>query len=106
MPETKAYTLNFEAEPPKTERKGRGKPEYKNTIDAFVLSEKDYAKVEIPRGTKLFNVQLGLRSAIKRMGKAEEVKPITRKKELYLVTRAYSDKQKWKWTIIRKKKEK
>jgi len=103
MSENKAYKLDFEAEPPKTKRKGRGKPEYKDTIDAFVRSGKEYAKIEVPESEKLSNVQLGLRSAIKRMGKAEEVKPITRKKELYLVTRAYSDKQKWKWKIIRKR---
>ena len=102
--ERKAYVLDFKVEPPKAERKRRGKPEYQGTIDAFIESGNPYAKVTIPKTEKLSNVQIGLKSAIVRMGKDNEVKAIRRKGALYLVTRAYSDKQGWVWKVIRKRK--
>jgi len=104
MSERKAYGLNFETEPPKAERKGKGKAEYKETIDAFVRSGKQFAKIEIPKDAKLLNVHVGLKSAIRRIGKSNEIKIIKRKKALYLITRSYSDKRKWIWKIVRKKK--
>ena len=105
MSERKAYTLDFEEEPPKAERKGREPSiEYTGTIDAFISSGREFAKVEIPAGKKLSVAQAGLRSAIRRMGKSNEVKTITRKKKLYLIAKPYSDKRKWTWKKERKKK--
>jgi len=105
MSERNAYGLDFETEPPKAERgKGRGKAEYKGTIDAFVSSGKQFAKIQIPRDVKLTNVRAGLKSAIRRMEKSGEVKIIVRKKTLYLISKDYADKRKWVWKVERKKK--
>ena len=105
MSESKAYGLDFETEPPKAERgKGRGKAEYKGTIDAFVKSGRKFAKIKLPTDVKLINVRAGLKSAIRRMGKSGEVKIIVRKKTLYLISKNYADKRKWIWKIERKKK--
>ena len=106
MSEKEAYSLDFEAPAPKTERKGIRKVEYDNTVEIFLKSKKDYAVVKIPSKEKLSNVQIGLKTAIKRMGKSDEVKPIRRKGNLYLITKAYSDKQGWTWEITRTKKTK
>ena len=105
MSESKAYGLDFETEPPKAERgKGRGKEEYRGTIDAFVSSGKQFAKIEIPTDVQLINVRAGLKSAIRRMGKSDQVKIIVRKKTLYLIAKNYADKRKWVWKVERKKK--
>lgn len=101
MSERKAYKLDFEKEPPKAERKGRGKEEYIGTVQAFLESGGDYAKIEVPKGEKISNVFLGLKNAIRRMGRTEEFKAIRRKGALFLVTKAYSDKRGWKWKIER-----
>ena len=98
----KAYKLNFEKEPPKAERKGRGKEEYKGTIDLFIESGREFAEVKVPAGEKLSNVSLGLKHAIERMGRTNELKAIRRKGALFLVTKAYSDKREWAWKVKRK----
>jgi len=105
MSESKAYELDFSEEPPKAERKGiQPKAEYKETIDAFVNSGKPFGKIEKPKDVKLTTVRAGLDSAIKRMGKSNEVKIIVRKKTLYLISKDYADKRKWVWKVERKKK--
>ena len=105
MSENKAYSLDFEAPAPKTERKGTRKPEYDNTVQIFIKSKKDYAQIKVPADEKLSNVQIGLKTAIKRMKKSDDVKPIKRKDKIYLITKAYSDKQGWQWKISRTKKD-
>ena len=102
--ERKAYTLDFEAPAPKTERRGIQKPEYNNTVNMFLRNEKSYAEVKIPKGEKSSSIQIGLKNAIKRMEKSNEIKPIRRKGKLYLITKDYSDKQGWVWKVIRKRK--
>ncbi len=98
----KAYSLDFSAAAPKTERKAIRKPEYDNTIEIFVKSKNDYAQVKVPEKEKLSNVQIGLKTAIKRAEKSDNIKAVRRKGKLYLITKAYSDKQGWKWKITRK----
>lgn len=99
----KSYELIFE-KPPKPERKRKGKPEYSNTIDSFIASEQPYAKIEVPTGEKVSNVQIGLKHSILRKGKANEIKIVKRKGSLYLITRSYSDKEKWTWRPKPRKK--
>jgi len=98
----KAYSLDFGAAAPKTERRGIRKPEYDNTITIFVKSGKEYAEVKVPKDEKLSNVQIGLKTAIERAEKSDIIKPVRRKGKLYLITKAYSDKQGWKWVVKRK----
>ena len=98
----RAYSLDFGAAAPKTERKGIRKPEYDNTIEIFLRSKNDYAEVKVPKDEKLSNVQIGLKTAIERAEKSDIIKAVRRKGKLYLITKVYSDKQGWKWTIKRK----
>ena len=100
--EKKAYSLDFSAAAPKTERKGIRKPEYDNTIELFLKSKNDYAQVKVPEKEKLSNVQIGLKTAIERAEKSDIIKAVRRKGKLYLITKAYSDMQSWKWKITRK----
>jgi len=93
-------SLNFKKEPPKSEKGGEGviNPIYEQQVRAFIESDKDWASVEGVPKDKIITVSAGLKSAIKRLGKEEDVKPIIRKDSLYLITRKYSEDQKWKWT--------
>ena len=97
-------SLNFDKEPPKTEKggKGRANPIYEPQVKAFMESNRDWASVEgIPK-ENLNSVSAGLRSAIARLGKEDQIKSIIRKNGLYLITKKYSDEQKWKWKAKRK----
>jgi len=111
--ERKAFSLEFE-KPPKAEREGVGKqpnPLYTNTIDDFVNTKREYAKITIPKEEMdkseaekpLLTFKSGLASAIKRKKLDNRIKVITRKENLYLITKAYSDEQGWKWKVTRKK---
>ena len=100
-------SLNFEKKPPKSEKGGKGviNPIYEPQVKAFMESNRDWASVEGVPKDKLSSVSAGLRSAITRLGKENQIKPIIRKDSLYLITKAYSDKQKWTWKATRKKKK-
>ena len=100
----KSFNIVYE-EPPKAEKKGRIVVAYGGTIDSFVSNGKPYGRIEIEKGKKLSTISAGLKSAIERMNKTNEIKVITRKSKLYLISRDYSNEKKWKWETKRKKKE-
>jgi len=110
---SKGFRLEFE-EPPKAEREGREpSPIYKDTINAFLDSGKDYAKLDVQgklsklQGKNpLQSIRIGLSNAIKKSKADDKVKVITRKNSIYLVTKVYSEKQKWAWKTTRKSKNK
>ena len=108
-----SFAFEFE-EPPKTERKGREpNPIYKNTVNAFLGTGRDWAKVTIPKEKldksvavkPILSFMSGLTNAIKNMKAEHKVKAIVRKDKLYLITKKYSDEQKWTWKVTRKKKK-
>jgi len=101
----KTFKLDFE-EPPKTVRKGRVREEYANTLDEFIKSGKQSAKVVLPEDEKLFNVKTGIKNHIERLDLADKYKIIERKGSLYLITREYSDEQDWQWFIKKRKRTK
>lgn len=109
---SKGFRLEFE-KPPKAEREGREpSPLYRDTISAFLASGKDYAKLdvqgklnELKGENPLQSIRLGLSNAIRKAKAVNKVKAITRKNNIYLVTKAYSDKQGWTWKAPRRKKK-
>ena len=103
----RGFELDFDVELPERRRVGRERTEYKVTIEEFLNSEKDYARVKVPKDEKikLSSLRLGFKNAINKLEVSDKAKPVMLEGKLYLVTKSYSDKKSWIWTAKRKPKK-
>lgn len=100
------YGIDFSKKPPVARRVGKEKLKYTGTISAFIESGEDSGMIIARKGEEFKSVMSGLKGAIDRLGKSNDVKVISRDGVLYLITKRYSDKQGWMWKVPRRAKTK